>query len=610
MKNLVTCLLILATLFLSAQVDRPTDPWRSAPLPNLEPFYHGVASGDPQTDRVVIWTRITTNDPSVTVNWKVATDTNMTQVVQQGTASTNASTDYTINVDVNGLQPYTFYYYEFEHNGRYSLRGRTRTLPQGAIDSLRFAVVSCSNVAHGLFNGYKILSTRNDFFAVLHLGDYIYEYADGEFGSARPLQPPTEILTLNDYRQRHSHYKLDEDLLRLHQQYPFIAIWDDHEVANDGWFGGAQNHTQGAEGDWFDRKYAGIRAYREWMPIRLPDINDSLRIYRRFDFGDLITMLMLDTRYHGREEQDGTNNNSPTRTILGQQQYNWLTSNLTTNTGHWQVLGQQVMMGRLGIAGIATLNADQWDGYPAERANLYNHVINNNVRNMVVLTGDIHTSWAMDLPHTGYQANGTNSAGVEYVVPSITSANSPIPLPLGLIQLANNHIKWGEFTKHGYMIFDVNRSRVQGDFYHLNTIDQSSTAQNRASSWVCLDGSRHLIQGSAAATPAPHNSGILAPLVPRHLVSTDEAASEPTIIGVYPNPFMHFVDVQYFVADNKPFVIELKDISGKVIFSNTYSNPSGGLWRDRIETPILPAGTYFLSILKDKEVKSLKVVKM
>ncbi|HYF01805.1 MAG TPA: alkaline phosphatase D family protein, partial [Patescibacteria group bacterium] len=290
----------------------------------LKPFYHGVASGDPVQDRVIIWTRVTPEtEGDVQVFWRMATDTALKNIVAKGLFTTGQSRDYTVKIDVGGLQPNTTYYYGFTALGRNSLTGRTKTAPV-TTDRLRFAVVSCSNYQQGFFNAYGRIAERNDLDAVIHLGDYIYEYEEGGFGyndkAQRGHEPKHEIVTQSEYRIRHSFYKLDPDLRRIHQQHPFIAVWDDHETANDAYKDGAQNHQSDKEGDWQQRKVAGKNAYMEWMPIR----EQESRIYRTLNYGNLAELIMLDTRLEGRQKQaDSATDpslNDPNRTMLGTEQ--------------------------------------------------------------------------------------------------------------------------------------------------------------------------------------------------------------------------------------------------------------------------------------------------
>ena len=255
----------------------------------LAPFYHGVASGDPTSESVIIWTRVSPDtDGQVSVDWKVCTDPEMQNEVASGTTTTDVAKDYTVKIDVTGLSPETTYYYYFKALGAYSIVGRTRTTPSTASNNLKFAVVSCSNYEHGYFNTYEKISERDDLDAVIHLGDYIYEYDTSVYGNStlnRANIPVHEIVETDDYRTRYSQYKLDKQLMKAHQQHPFICIWDDHESANDAYVDGAENHnptneyTPGkTEGSWTDRKNAAREAYFQWMPIR----ETTGPIYRKF----------------------------------------------------------------------------------------------------------------------------------------------------------------------------------------------------------------------------------------------------------------------------------------------------------------------------------------
>lgn len=602
----------------SAWAQNPEDAGRTGARADLAPFYHGVASGDPLTDAVIIWTRVTTDSASVQVSWKMATDTAMLNVVASGLTSTDASKDYTVKVDVTGLQPNTFYYYEFMAYNKYSVRGRTKTAPTGDVDSIRFAVVSCSNLPQGYFNAYNRITARNDVDAVLHLGDYIYEYGDGQYGTTRPYDPANEIITLSDYRVRHSQYKLDQDLMRMHQQYPMMAIWDDHETANNSWYGGAENHTPGTEGDWFARKDAGIRAYYEWMPLRMPDQQDTQRIYRKFSYGDLLDLYMLDTRLEGREVQNGTGNTSPTRTLLGQQQFNWLCSNMRTSNARWQILGQQVMMAPLNVQPLSFLppiypNDDQWDGYSGERLRLYDTLFSNNIQNMVVLTGDIHTSWGNDLPTDTYNGStGAGSAGVEFVITSVTSPGLDFLAGIGsgLVMGANDHMKYVDLEKHGYLILDINKTRTQGEWIYVDRIDAPSTVEAFDEAWYCNNGERHLRQGNNQSVANPGNIGVPAPLDPRIFVTgvKQTSGTETVLLGVYPNPFEQQLTLQYHLHQAAKVEITLFDLQGRQVLHRDLGTQSAGLVEERLDLPNLPAGSYVVVVhLGDKKHQRMLV---
>src|ERR1043165_3738907 len=278
MQKFILAVLLLAAISISAQTQDHLSPSRSTLDGTLAPFYHGVASGDPFSDRVIIWTRITSTNNSESIDWQIATDTTFGTIINSGTVTTDASKDYTVKVDVTGLQENTWYYYRFKNNGTYSIIGRTRTMPTGNVADLRFAVVACSNYQSGYFNASRDIANKNDVDAVIHLGDYYYEYGPDDFDpgidSSRIQEPFKEVWTLSEYRLRHSFYKLDPDLRVVHQQYPFITVWDDHETANDSWKGGAENHTDSVEGYWHDREEDSHQAYFEWMPIR--DVHNSI----------------------------------------------------------------------------------------------------------------------------------------------------------------------------------------------------------------------------------------------------------------------------------------------------------------------------------------------
>jgi alkaline phosphatase D len=335
-------------------------------------FNYGVASGDPLADRVMLWTHAKYNnaDDAVALKWEVASDHAFTTIVQHGTVNATTNTDFTAKVDVSGLNPNNEYFYRFSNGKRHSPVGRTRTLPVGSINEVKLAVFSCANYPAGFFNAYAEAAKSDAQFAI-HLGDYIYEYgmfeADGSpaYASAnaaalgRISQPATELLTLADYRKRHAQYKSDPDSQALHARIPMIAVWDDHEIANDTFKDGAENHDATSEGSFAARRALALQAYHEWMPIRTGA--DKASIYRSFDFGNLLSLHMLDTRSIGRDQQitftDLLNPatattatatlSSPNRQLLGTDQLAWLQGKLSASSATWQVLGQQVLMARM-----------------------------------------------------------------------------------------------------------------------------------------------------------------------------------------------------------------------------------------------------------------------
>lgn len=487
------------------------------------PFFHGVASGDPLDDRVMIWTKVTPpagNMSSIPVYWQIATDVNFTNIINFGNTTADSINDFTVKLDICGLQPATHYYYLFHAMGQNSVTGRTKTTPATGGTEARFAVASCSSYEHGYFNAYESMAKRNDLDAVIHLGDYIYEYASSGYsstvvtGMGRTYQPTNEIISLTDYRVRHSHYKLDDQLQRVHQVHPFITTWDDHETANDSYKDGAENHSPGTEGPWIDRKVSGTQAYKEYMPIRNPDPLDDVKIWRKLRYGSLLDLIVLDSRLWGRDEQDLGQTNNNNHRLLGNDQFTWLETQLSDNSTQWKVICQQVMMAPLELFGFP-VNADQWDGYNAERNRLINYLENNNIPNPVVLTGDIHTSWANNVP-----GNSTNTAAVEFVATSVTSPGldvienalgqlSPALLNLfggaaeGVITGLNPHMQYVNLEDHGYMVLTVNQNRAQGDYVWLEK-EAIDTTDQAGASYYTNDGTSSMTE---ASNPIPAISG-------------------------------------------------------------------------------------------------------
>lgn len=596
--------LILAAFSLYAFSQDYNSNKRLSADPDLAPFYHGVASGDPLNDAVIIWTRITTQEPSVTVNWKISTDTSMQNIVNNGTATTDASKDYTIKVDVTGLDAATTYYYQFDYDGQYSLIGRTKTAPSSAVDQLRFAVVSCSKYDVGFFNAYESIAWRNDIDAVLHLGDYIYEYAVGNTISGRDvLEPANEIITLEDYRIRHAHYRLDEQLRLLHQQYPWICTWDDHETANNSWKDGADNHDPGTEGPWADRKAAGVQAYLEWIPVRE---NQTNSIYRVIEYGPMAKIMVLDTRLEGREEQSSDNQviNDPNRTILGSTQYNWLESNLSSSVSTWNVLAQQVMMAPLTLAG-SVLNNDQWDGYNTEREKLYDHVLSNNIENFVVLTGDIHTSWANNLEN-----EAGDSVGVEFVSTSITSTGGEnIPVPASSIVNFLDHVKYAKFDQRGYNILTLDANKAQTDFYFVNTVATIDTSVERLASWYMKNSGRRLYEATGSAAYTGQKMAF-APLKPKETGTVGVEEVPLTIFGVYPNPAQNYLQMQYFSPNEENIQLQIIDLNGKVMLNRSISGNQQGVNYLQLDISGLAKGTYWVTFRNAKQSYQKQIVKL
>ncbi|WP_329445848.1 alkaline phosphatase D family protein [Streptomyces sp. NBC_01426] len=512
----------IATLGLS-----PAHAAQTAPA-----FLHGIASGDPLPDGVLLWTRVTPSPeavpgsglgPATAVGWEVAEDRNFTRVVAGGAVTATAAADHTVKVDVRGLRPHTSYWYRFTAGETVSAIGRTLTAPpvDAATPGIRFGVVSCANWESGYFSAYRHLAARTDLDAVLHLGDYVYEYASGAYPEAkyvvRPHQPRHEIVSLADYRTRHGAYKTDVDLQALHAAHPVVAIWDDHEFANDAWSGGAENHTPGAEGDWAARASAAKQAYFEWMPVRA---SIAGTVYRRLRFGSLVDLHLLDLRtFRSQQVKVGSGAvDDPERTITGRAQLDWLKSGLANSNATWKLVGTSVMISPVAFGSLPAhllkplakllglpegglaISTDQWDGYTDDRKELLGHLKDRGIKNTVFLTGDIHMAWANDVPVNMATYPGSGTAATEFVVTSVTSDNIDdilhVPADTAslvaetAIKAANWHVKWLDMDAHGYGVLDVTGERSQMDYFVVSDKRRQDARSTWARSYRTLNGTQ------------------------------------------------------------------------------------------------------------------------
>jgi len=503
-------------------------------------FTHGVASGDPLADRIILWTRVLPGDgvsESIEVQWEMALDEDFSQPVAQGKIMTSAARDFTVKVDAEGLQAGELYFYRFSAQGVQSPTGRTRTLAAPGAQQLRFAVVSCSNYPQGYFNVYREVAAR-DFDAVLHLGDYIYEYADGGYSNpemlekGRRVRPAHEIVSLEDYRMRYGLYRSDADLQSVHQSHPFICVWDDHEITNNTWKEGAENHNPG-EGEFAARRFAAIQAFYEWLPIREQGSIEQGIIYRTFDFGDLASLIMLDTRLVGRDEQLSHALNIDTlrsalasnaRTIMGAAQEQWLEQQLQRSADAgipWQIIGQQLLMGKLNPPQFADedfditqrdtvlggrygtlrargaqgfpMNLDAWDGYPANRSRVL-EAFARHANNVVVLAGDTHSSWAFNLANERSEA-----VAVEIGTPSVTSPGFEnfLPLPEEQVVAATMQMSpelvYMKPNGRGWVELDVKPGSVSAAWHFVTSITEQEYAVVDGARLEVLAGEHRLL---------------------------------------------------------------------------------------------------------------------
>lgn len=467
-----------------------------------KPFYHSVASGDPLSNSVIIWTRVTPEKAGkVTVKWTIATNKNMSGNKKSGTTTTDAAKDYTVKVDVRNLQPNTTFYYQFEALNAKSDIGRTKTAGADDTNSVKLAVVSCSNYEAGYYNAFARIAERDDLNAVVHLGDYIYEYEPDGYSDKtldRKHLPAKEIITLSDYRTRYSQYRLDKDFQKVHQMHPFITIWDDHEVANNVFMEGAQNH-QTEDGDFMTRKEAAKQAYFEWLPVR---DNATRDIYRTVTFGNTVDLIMLDERLAGRTYPVDSINQAEfkaaNRTMLGAKQLDWFKKELSNSKATWKVIGNQVIFSPVDISGLgwgSPVNLDAWDGYPYERSQISQFLEKNKIQNVIITAGDTHSSWAFEVPSDDKKS----TIAVEFGTPSITSSNSDERTPTEkviqaekVITAKNPHLKYADLRNHGYLILNLSKAEAVAEWYYVDKLNAPSDKERLGKRYVVKNGKNQL----------------------------------------------------------------------------------------------------------------------
>ena len=479
-------------------------------------FQHGVASGDPMDTSVLLWTRATSHPgdipgseqgSEVKLRWEVAADEAFADITASGEATAVPGNDNTVKVDATGLQPDTWYNFRFtvtegEYQGQTSPVGRTRTNPSTGVtpESLGIALTSCANWEAGYFSAYRDMSVNPEVDIIMCVGDYLYEYERGGYtgksGAIRDHEPPHEIISLADYRRRYGHYRTDPDLQAAHQMKPWMVTWDDHEVANDSYNTGAENHDPETEGDYVARRDAAIQAYLEWLPVRAVPFSQGGKLYRTFNYGDLAEIVMLDLRTYRDQPMEFRNVgqiDDESRSMLGSEQLNYLHDKWKTSSSTWNLVGNSVMFTPVLIppldpetsGAVAELmglpeegipyNLDQWDGFAAERRRLIQMMGDEGLDNIVFLTGDIHSSWACDIPVTAGRYPADGIAAVEIVGTSVNASNIDdivkLPQRNGISQTAeqalmaaNRHIKWIQFDHHGYCTVKVRPNEILAEW--------------------------------------------------------------------------------------------------------------------------------------------------
>ena len=498
---------------------------------NIYSFNHGVASGDPLEDRVILWTRVTPHKAGpLEAILEISENKNFSKIVYSKKLQTSSLSDYTIKYDFLAKQycdSDNGFFYRFKAGNSISEIGKSKTFSKDTL-SAKIGVFSCSNFPAGYFNAYQAAAEKKDLDLWLHLGDYLYEYPMGGYATdnaktlGRTPSPAHEMITLSDYRQRHAQYKLDQGSKALHKHAPLIAVWDDHEFSNDAWKRGAENHSEdGSEGDFFARRSAAIKAYYEWIPIR--EQHNKRRIFREFKIGKLIHLIMLDTRQYGRDKQlqpkdyfskSGFNQakfyndlNSENRELLGAEQLSWIENSVLKSNSPWTIFGQQVLMAKLKFPDLSKMlkteeipdflkpylkflglgipsNLDEWDGYPAARNNLY-QLMKSAKKEFISLAGDTHNSWVSELEN-----QSGRKVGIELGTPSVTSPGITDVLNLDedkfvdSIVKINKELQWMDPSNRGYLFLDCLEDKIIASFNYIKELNNINAEISSSQSFV------------------------------------------------------------------------------------------------------------------------------
>ncbi len=484
------------------------DAWVQPPFPSY-PFSLGVASGDPTPDGVVLWTRLAPDplnggglpDREITVRWQVAGDENFRQIVRQGTELARPELAHSVHVEVEGLEPAREYFYRFMAGPELSPTGRTKTAPAAgaSVSGLTFAFASCQQYEHGYFTAYRRMA-EEDLDLVVHLGDYIYEYGPGEDvasgGNVRAHD--RRVSTLGDFRDRYALYRTDEDLKAAHAAFPWIVTWDDHEVENN--YAGEFPEEGPASPLFVQRRAAAYQAYYEHMPLRRSSMpqGPDMPIYRRLVYGDLVDFSVLDTRQYRDDQASGDGKQPPSpeakdpgRTLLGSRQERWLLNGLSASKARWNVVAQQVFFARFDAQdGVKRMfEMDAWDGYEAQRNRIVERVAEEEIDNLVVLTGNVHGNWANEILTNFDDPDSSTSVGTEFVGTSISSGGDGSDVRPGTLETMdeNPHVKfWND--QRGYVRCRLTPDAWQTDFRVLPYVKEPGAPIATRASLVVENG--------------------------------------------------------------------------------------------------------------------------
>ena len=474
---------------------------QGVPQPGPDRFRHGVASFDPGQDRVLLWTLVDGGGP---LRWLATADETGRQVVAEGEAAADPVSGV-VTVDVEGLSPATTYWYRFEAGDERSPVGRTRTLPADGAQRIRIAATCCARYAQEEFGVYGALAAV-DVDLVVHLGDYIYE---DDKGDKRPTEPDRTLVSLDDYRARHALHRRDPHLQALHAAHPMVSVWDDHDLADNAWRDGAKSHDPDEHGPWAERKAAAIQAHHEFLPKRLADAGDLSTPWRRLDAGDLVSVLLTETRAHRDEPVGATEDedvDDPDRTILGPEQRAWLLEQVTDPTPRWMVVVSGTVVSELEFPAPDALdgampekyavkdglarNSDQWDGYPAERSALAAALAERGGPTLV-LSGDIHSAWAVE----GLRDGEGRATAVELVCPPAATTPAGKLLPPGLgaalgaaLTRSIEGARWVDLDHYGFVVVELEHDQATATWWWVDPEDH--TAARPARTWRIQGGER------------------------------------------------------------------------------------------------------------------------
>ncbi len=606
MKNCCLLIALLTTISLRAQtaINIYADT-------AYAPFLYGLASFDPTDESVLIWTHLSPDSSQQTVVslvWEVATDSNFTTIVQTGTSSTSAARDWTVVVDVQNLAAYTTYFYRFStNNNKFTRVGRTRTAPNSSsatADHLRMGVISCSSIYSGFFNAYAQLAARPDLDVLLHLGDYIYDFVDADEEVRVPSPYPSNPVDKAGWRARQKYYLMDPDLRAARQMHPWIVIWDNHDTDYSG------STSQAAD---------SRAAFLEYVPMRLTDTTDNQKIYRKFSYGNLLDVLMVDILLY--RNLDNLPSGDPS--ILGNNQYNWLTNALQNSTAKWKIIANQKMMCGWSVANIppffpvtigngTVLDTKSWDGYDAARDRLLDFIENNAIDNVVVLSGDAHVSMASDLHQapTGSAYNSSTGAGsvaVEFLPTSVSRGNFDemgypgwiVTAVEGYMATANPNQVYSDITQHGYGIIDMKSDSTVAEFWYCDILSQTN-AQTFGQGLLVKDAENHWHR-TAMNTPSPAKDYSATLTGIKQLISKAKNID----LTVYPNPTTDFFKLNFSLMEADYIQVELINISNGKTIQTIHQQAYSANRKHEIQINLAqwPAGQYFIH-LKGKQLKA------